>query len=382
MTKSDTIKKEGAVCLRPSSTNNRFTGESSTIFQRYNNYMPLDYIKAELIDIDKERILNHHALKFVLNNVDQNGEIFTPKTIDGRPKSVQAKAQYKNMIFRHYILSDKIELTGSLHTLSNGGFHNFNDFKQTAFRRVLFELYTLFGILPKNMRLFSVEWGVNLIPEIDTDLILNNCLFHKRKPFETVYEYQGGHYIQCKYTQYIVKLYNKGKQYQRGNVFRVEHKQTNFKVYADAKLPGRTLQDLINSEFAGLKTKLLELWNEVLFIDPSLPITERYTKLTHREHWKDLFKNRARKTVRKRMRKLKLINETQGEDIQNKIRKLISQKIDELNNNNISTWLRFSSLVIHPKRYPSIHPSVEVLKNTYPILFNHYFHIPSILKVS
>ena len=97
----------------------------------------------------------------------------------------------------------------------------------------------------------SVEVGVNLMPPIPSDDIINNALMYKRRPFEAKYCTDEGNYRQAKLSEYWVKFYNKRLHYEiQGydigyEILRFELKINKMRVLAKYRV--FTLKDLIDS---------------------------------------------------------------------------------------------------------------------------------------
>jgi len=364
-------KREGAIRLHPSSTNNRVTGESSTnTNRRYKNYVPIDLMKAEIINFNNQQILNSELLNFAqLVNTDTS-EIIVSYRKNGKQKKECRKSTYKNLVFEYYTESNRLTIKGSLHVFYNNGNHNYNDFDSNAFADVLKQLETLFGILPKHLHITQLEWGVNISPTIETNLIIDHCLFYKWKPFEAPYDYNEGKYYQVEYKKrYRIKLYNKALHYKIDrNILRVERKQIAYWFYCKQHGIGQTLQDLIDSDFKGLKETLLSAWNDILFFDPF--INERHEqiiKMRDPKFWTNtIFNNRqTRKNYFDRLRKF---NNEHGQNIHGQIFYLIEQKINSMNQ-RMFTFYHFSYMG-KPSTFNN--PLLTSTFNKYPILATHF----------
>ncbi len=71
-------------------------------------------------------------------------------------------------------------------------------------------LKTLFGVPSENMIIQNIEYGVNLVTSFDPMYFIKGLLPFEMKPFE--YKYSE-HLAQSVHRQYILKVYNKGNQY-------------------------------------------------------------------------------------------------------------------------------------------------------------------------
>lgn len=306
-------------------------GEINTT-QRYENYVPIDYVKAELINVDMERLTR--VLDFSEHVNTSTGEIVLKRFPDGSYKNPKKFAQWFNLNFELQYSNKKkcdvVTLKGSLHTFSNKGQHNHNDFTIESFTRVLRTLRLYLGVVPSNFFIYHLEWGVNIIPPTETNLILDHCLlFHWKKfnsPFTNYLE--GGNK-----NNYLLKLYNKAFQFNLGcELFRIERKQLDWNSFCKSQGIGRTLEDLIKSDFKGMRETLVKNWHEVLFYDPEL-IKSSQNTLKYRDvfYWRELKEKRSRTTLSKRWSYLRGLNCSEGANIQNKVSELIHQKIEEFN---------------------------------------------------
>lgn len=294
------------------------------------NYVPLDYIKAEIIGLNTQSFIQNLLLSFGELIDSDTAEVIKRYGKNGILKKPCRTAVYKNLIFKYYPNTNRLFISGSLHTFFNDGKHNHNDFDLSAFRGVVSTLYSLFGILPQNLFISQLEFGVNIIPPVEANLIIDHCICHIRVMFENRNDSVEGKFIQANHKNYYkIKIYNKGLQYGLGrNIIRVERKQTNWLKYCKQNNIGRTLQDLIDNDFIGLKKTLLLNWNEMLFFDPFLKL-ESALKYRDKLYWKpDAFNNRV--TRKRHFDRLRKMNVEIGKNIQGKISDLITNKIIEL----------------------------------------------------
>ena len=326
-------QKEGFELTFPSYLTNCSTGESSTL-ERYGNYVPIDYIKAEIINADIQALLSNKHLSFVEPfNVD-TGELPQRYTNPGVTKKPSRIATYNNIVFRYYTESKRMFISGSLHTLYNNGEHNYNNFDSTCFNKVLKLLDDMFEIRPYQVNITQIEWAVNISPTISPNIIINHCLFHKWKRFEVKYDSKEGKYHQAERKRYyILKIYNKGLQFGLSDeVLRFERKQLDYLKYCKQQNIGQTLQDLIDSDFKGMKETLLKNWNEILFFDPLIS-NKKNSIMRYRDpiFWEGLRSDKSSTTVTNHFNKLKALNQSIGGNIQALTYELIEQKINDMN---------------------------------------------------
>lgn len=311
-------KKEGRVNSFPSFKNHT-TGNCVT--QRY-DYIPLDFIKTQIIGLSPEHFLKNKNL------------LFTPVLIEGDTVKYYY-SEVDNIKIKIY--QNSMFLSGSLHKFHNKGEHNHNDFNLSAFRDVLRRLYELFKVSPENLKLICLEYGVNLTPPIESDKIINHLMQHKHTDFESKISSNKGNYKQAEHTDYIIKIYNKGKQYKLNDeVLRIEVKETNLKQHRARGI--YTLKDFINSEKTPFVSLLLEKWNDVIFYDITSTQTERWNQYNNINFWRELSTKKSRTTYHRHRHALKENNETTGQNIQGKISEIIKAKIKELNKVTFSNF--------------------------------------------
>jgi hypothetical protein len=302
------------------------------------NYVPIDYIKTELIEFNCINLVQESSLNFgELINSD-TGEFVKRFSSNGIEKKPCRTASHKNLIFRFYPDTGRLFMSGSLHTYWNNGEHNANLFDIGAFNEVLNELNSLFGIKPHHLKITQIEWGVNISPPIKSNAIIDACLFQKWVRFEVKYDNSEGKYHQAEHKKYyIIKIYNKGLQFGLGKeMLRFERKQLDYLKYTKQKGIGQTLADLINSDFIGMKETLLFNLNEVLFFSPLIK-DENDKMMRYRDplFWVDLRHEVSSTMVHKHIKKLRCLNSSKGGDIQGQLSELINEAIASANSKKL-----------------------------------------------
>jgi hypothetical protein len=304
--------------------NNNPTGKSCLLLQRY-EYIPLDFIKARVIGISKEYFMNRFEFIPVMK---KEGEIQSFYFIHENIKIV---------VFPN---SEQVYFSGNLHKFYNRGLHNYNDFNLNAFERVLTRLFNELGIRPENLYLEQIEIGLNIIPPIRTDLVLNHLLEHGKREFERVMNSLRGTYSQIQRTEYFLKIYNKAKQYkQRTEIMRFEIKAKTRK-FRSVNPKVTTLQDFIQAEKLDFVLLLLKEWDNVTMFDPTIEtrsLSKREIKYRDIENWRGWF-SLSGKTLHKHRSKTRSLNEKRGSNIQERIKELFIQKVNELQRVTISDF--------------------------------------------
>jgi hypothetical protein len=303
--------KEGARINVPPFANNTTGGGLS---QRY-DYIPLDFIKTEVIGLDKNHFTDNPKLLFTTQLKEKDLIRFDWCEVD-------------NMKLKIYP-SGRIVLSGSLHKYFNNGEHNYNDFDFAAFRDVLTRLYNDFKLLPHNLWIMQLEYGFNLTPDVKTDTILNGLLFHVNTSFDRIINSRRTSY-QAQHEQYILKVYNKGKHHRLGKeCLRIEIKQTNWSRYR-LKHGIYTLKDFIETDKTLFVNTLVEYWDKVIFYDLTNRNCNKWDKYSNELFWREMRVKRSTKTFSKHANQLRELNRKHGNNTQLKVTELIYSKLDEL----------------------------------------------------
>ena len=192
-----------------------------------------------------------------------------------------------------------IELSGSLHKYYNDGKHNYNQFGRKEAEIALKRLIEVTGLELPLFKVDSVEVGVNLMPPIPSDDIINNALMYKRRPFEAKYCTDEGNYRQATLSEYWVKLYNKRLHYEiQGydighEILRFELKINKMRMLAKYRV--FTLEDLMNNIEDIAKDMLPKAWMEVLLYDPTVnkQTKEQTIKYANVNFWRGIAKERS-----------------------------------------------------------------------------------------
>jgi hypothetical protein len=285
-----------------------------------NYYIPIDYIKCEVIGMNKNDFLNNSHLTFTPKLVNSD-ELHFHYLID------------QNIKIKVYE-SDRIFMDGSLHKYANNGIHNHDDFTHKGFNHVLEMLNQRFGIKPENMKILCLEFGYNIKPPINANLIIDHLLKHKQKDVEILLSHDRARYKQFKHQSYIIKVYDKGKQYRcKESILRIEIKQTNWHEFRYIGI--NTLKDFIQHDKTIFIDRLLTKWNEILFYDPTIKGNTTFLQYRDVNYWNELRATVSGKTYNKHVQRLKSLNATKGENIQIKISDLIQEKARSIQGGNV-----------------------------------------------
>ena len=191
-------------------------------------------------------------------------------------------------------LKDKnIKLQGSLHKYRNGGRHNYDDFTAVEVAEVVRELSERFEINTAQTLLNNVEFGVNVVSQFGVHVVLDNLISYKGQPFERFVD-KGISYYQCKLSKSIIKIYDKGKQFNLpNNVLRFEIKVIRMQYLETKGIKLRYLSDLLNMDiYEPLGNILTEVFEGILFGDNTInernltpKELETYLRGSHPKTW-------------------------------------------------------------------------------------------------
>lgn len=293
--------------------------------QRY-EYIPVDFIKCQIIKFDPELLFKNPILDF-RSLVNRDTGEFKPKRV----------ANYKNI---KITIADSgfIGFSGSIHKYLNDGLHNYDNFTYSAYKEALNRIFEDFGIMPENMWIQNLEYGVNIIPPIKSSLILNNCFLHKKQTISKPINTNNGHYIQAEHKgNYYLKVYDKAKQYRQMNnelysleILRIEVKQIRWHKYRKDRI--YSLDDFNKCDKSQFINDLISKWQEVVFYNPQSNQSNFEERYSNPNYWVSLI-GKNFKTYYRHVLKLRTMNSESGNDIQEAIKWLILDKINYLNLN-------------------------------------------------
>jgi hypothetical protein len=178
-------------------------------------------------------------------------------------------AEYFGLKFQ--LKHGKVRLQGSVHKYRNAGRHNYDDFRAVDVAEVVRQLSERFEIDTAQTLLNNVEFGVNVVLPFGVNVVLDNLIVYKGEPFMKVVE-DGMSYYQCKKTHFIIKIYDKGKQYNLpDNVLRFEIKVMRMQYLETKGITLRYLSDLLKMDiYEPLGNILTEVFEGILFGDNTL----------------------------------------------------------------------------------------------------------------
>ncbi len=235
-------------------------------------------------------------------------------------------ASYQNMVFTIYP-SNRVEIKGSLHKLSNEGLHNYNDFTIRNAALTIGNLCDKFNIDPSSARIHNLEIGVNLKTPFQPKCVLDNLVAYKNTTFNKMRTFGQGEGKEVYFKQYGIKMYNKGIQYkQPENILRFEEK-----IFVMQRLRSQHvyLKDLMQQDFAKFCAyHLITSFKDVIITEfiPPEKLSRReidiYSLATNPRNWLSMSRNQRSRTKDY----FNSIIETHGSD---KLKALSSQLISD-----------------------------------------------------
>ena len=331
----------------------------------------VDYIKILITDLNPFILEANPLLDFFDNINLSTGEIKTTNR-QGNKVTPYKNALYNGLEFRIYD-TGTVTLSGSLHKYWNSGAHNFNDFNYYAILCVINDLKTKFEIQPENCILKCLEIGINIIPPIPTNHILDYCFLHKTNPFEYQKNSNEGKYKQVQHSQYIVKIYNKALHYKKDyseiktEIMRFEIKYTKMQKLNERGI--YNLNDLVKYGLHNFKNELLNEFNNILFYDTTIQSKSKsLTNYKNPLYWIELLSNKQKDLFNYHRKHLKKITSQSSDKIQFQTSEIMSKKIDFLNTNTT----QIDTLIILSKRAvcPITNVNISMQKDN-SILLSH-----------
>lgn len=260
----------------------------------------------------------------------------TAVTRDGEILNGVYKSTYRGIEFKVYP-NGVTHLRGSLHKYHTGCDMNHTDFTFCDLQSVLADLHRLFNVTLSEAAILSFEFGVNISPAFETGSLFRNLIAFRNEPFDRIHHKQGiGK--RCELTQYILKIYDKARQYDLGfPLLRYElhvdrmiyaHRYTQINTFNDLTNPltfARLLPPLVRSIDGivirePIPARLLSRSQGKLFLQGSNPLQwkdwKRSNRCTHRRNFDALIERHG--TYRYRTKLVHLItnkwNELLGTD--------------------------------------------------------------------
>ena len=190
-----------------------------------------------------------------------------------KPVNEDKTAQIRglNIALKPSINGSNFLIKGSLHKWHNIGEDNSNQFTFIDVQTAVSSLCFVFDIEPENIELHGLEIGVNIKLPYHVWRLLNNLVSYKGKAFTPINKHNLRLGFICCFTDYEVKIYDKGKQAGTGNehLLRLEVKVRKMRFLNDYGF--KTLEDLtnVNKAFAA-KEIIINVLNGIIWTDNSV----------------------------------------------------------------------------------------------------------------
>ena len=221
----------------------------------------IDGVKCTCVGTNAAKWLDCDLLNFGLLVSDSTGEI-----LSNRKQAEKNGLQFS--IVRQSNGNNLCCFIGSLHRFKNGGGFNNDNFTFTQIQSTLHTLEKDYHVNILGAQIQTLEVGVNIPLKYSPNIIIKNAICHKGNIFDTLKanrRHKVGKVVE--YTDYSVKLYDKGLQAKNGeNILRVEVKIHRPRMLEPYKI--KTLTDLTNKQKVfGLLALLWENIEAIIFYD-------------------------------------------------------------------------------------------------------------------
>jgi hypothetical protein len=226
----------------------------------------IDFLKLNVSYLSESEFLNNPQIELKQSVNRNTGEMGYP-----------IKGEYLNLDIK---LNPKIkEISGSIHKLRNeiktSQNQNYDDFTFDDVREMIFHLKEVFNLDLDITIIQNLEIGLNINTDKLPERILNENLIvcNNKTPSKNKDYNRKGKYIEFETSQCIVKIYDKGKQYDRKeNILRFECKIKRNEFLN--KFGINTLNDLlIRDHLKALQDYLFETFSKCVVVDDLSPET-------------------------------------------------------------------------------------------------------------
>jgi hypothetical protein len=248
----------------------------------------IDYIKCSIPSKYKKQILRNRSLgDAVESNNSETGENLT----------TVYKFDNMRLIIKHN--SNRILLNGSIHRFFTDC--NSTDFNYLDLCSAINRLSERLNVPASEMRLLNFEFGINIEPSRDVDLLLERLISSPKYRFTPMAKRKNGSigYI-SELSQATIKIYNKGKQLDlKQNLMRLEIKVTKLDHINKRKGISQNVCSLEDLKELNLQKELakvlLDTISRIDFLEPtdnSQILSKKELQLYHlaknKAYWEDL----------------------------------------------------------------------------------------------
>jgi hypothetical protein len=192
----------------------------------------------------------------------------------GEEYSNRKKSAYKkNLVFTITPGERYAKFQGSVHKYANGGELNNDRFTLERFLMVISDLREY--VSPDDI-INVLEFGINIKTPFDPTVFINNTIIHLKNPINKTLTSEKI-YSQTEYSNYVLKIYNKGIQQPSGDfILRIEVKYLKMqRLFPE----GLKWSDLGKSEtWNSLGQEIIKKFSGVIYYDPSIKLKTLPTK--------------------------------------------------------------------------------------------------------
>jgi hypothetical protein len=235
----------------------------------------IDWISCWVPTIDVQHL--RETFNFKIEHFSKTGEI--PLYLE--------KAEWRNLKFeiRHNNGFDNyasVKFSGSIHKFHHGVNHN--DYFLTDVNQTIKVICDTISTSPKMIEIHALEFGVNIPLMNDAKEILDRLILHKTTELKVPsYRFSRGYMRTCCYSQFELKIYNKGLQYRlSNNILRYEIKVNRMAYLHEKGISVTNLHDLLNEkihcQFINL---LMKSWDEIILKEDIFIINPKLNKTSN-----------------------------------------------------------------------------------------------------
>lgn len=271
-----------------------------------------------MLDNLKIRIYNSELISLL----SESGEFVPCKPLNKFTESKQHKISDKIKIHLYKNKQSEciyLDLSISPHYHFNDYRHNGNDFSVKDCQNTLMDILDLIGVKRAEMQdlqVINLEFGVNIIPEIDVMEIINGVVYYKKTEFIrknglTTFK------ITDTNTEKQIKIYAKGIQcHEALNAPEIDKNTLRFEVKTKKsryikKMGVYSFADLMRDEvYIQLGNELIKDFNNILILYPNADLTplndkekEFITKANKVDFWKEIINEPTRKKFTRNRKK-------------------------------------------------------------------------------
>lgn len=290
----------------------------------------IDFVKIKVVGCDIDKLTNHPYLEFHRTVSEKTGEL-----------GKFMVASYHKCKIKVYD-SGTIFFSGSIHKMHNSikgieapnrdpkGF-NGNEFYFQDIIEIREHICSLFNVTAECLVLQNIELGLNLNTLFNPQDFIKWLLFFEGNEFEFHFD---GLYAQSIHQQYIIKIYNKGKQYgMLTNTLRFEIKVLKMQHQLN-HVGFRTMADIDLNTLGLALDYLIKQFQKVLYYDitiqtKGLPDKQK-SKLKdfkNPRHWSEL----TPKERHRDKKKLNALIQSKSKNLKSKLALLLNKKREQFN---------------------------------------------------